>query len=204
MLRGRAGGTMAARPKLECPAHAVLAALPFAPPTSLFLFSGLPQCSKTFAAYYCFSRFNSTSIEYYAYGLDESKKGGAGRGCWHSRLHTAGASSRSRRRCLLAFHPCRHPAFGVGVLCALQPNAKASSCTATRPARCAAALARQHHAIAPRSSHRHAVRLHPHCAAAIPVNASQAATFRDLLAGCLGYAVDRGLDVSINVSPLRA
>ncbi len=28
------------------------------------------------AAYYCFSRFNSTSIEYYSYGLDENKTGG--------------------------------------------------------------------------------------------------------------------------------
>lgn len=92
MLRGRAGGTMAARPKLECPAHAVLAALPFAPPTSLFLFSGLPQCSQTFAAYYCFSRFNSTSIEYYAYGLDESKKGGQAGGAG-----TAGCTQPARQ-----------------------------------------------------------------------------------------------------------
>ncbi|PRW45181.1 hypothetical protein C2E21_6228 [Chlorella sorokiniana] len=62
----------------------------------------------TLSTYYCFGRFNSTSVEYYAYGLDDNKT-------------------------------------------------------------------------------------------AIPVNASQVATFRDLLADCLGYAVDRGLDVSINV-----
>ncbi|KAI7835519.1 hypothetical protein COHA_010593 [Chlorella ohadii] len=71
---------------------------------------GWDGCDKyTLSTYYCFSRFNSTSIEYYSYGLDENKT-------------------------------------------------------------------------------------------AIPVNASQTATFRDLLAGCLGYAVDRGLDVSINAS----
>lgn len=33
--------------------------------------------SRFLAAYYCFSRFNSTSVEYYAYGLDDNKTGGA-------------------------------------------------------------------------------------------------------------------------------